>query len=150
MPKWHFKLAVSSFVKRNMKSGGKRSIFLLTCRFICARSTWYNMAKSLSIITCCPLTVMILASMASSPLAVKTTFSDIFCRISLLLHTSNNKASQARYSPTRFVDSECYGIQICSNANITIFFCFHAHIKLDRKIQLKSRTRCPAGPSVSD
>ena len=49
MPKWHFKLAVSSFVKRNMKSGGKRSIFLLTCRFICARSTWYNMAKSLSI-----------------------------------------------------------------------------------------------------
>ena len=40
------------------------------------------------------------------------------------LHSQNDKASQARYSPTRFVDSECYGIQICSYANITKFLFF--------------------------
>lgn len=57
VPNWRFKLLYSSLVSWNMKSSGNRSMLRFTCLFICFTSTWYAKAKSLSNMTCWPLTV---------------------------------------------------------------------------------------------
>ena len=46
--------STSSAVNRNIKSAGKRSMFLFTAWFSALVSTWYNLARSKSSITFCP------------------------------------------------------------------------------------------------
>lgn len=65
VPIWLLKPLYSALVKTNMKSSGKRSLFLRTCRFSCFVSTPYNWARSRSSMTFAPWTEYILPVIAS-------------------------------------------------------------------------------------